>query len=865
MEQYNYLSIDFGTSFCRAAILSQDGPILVPSSSSNRSNDYLFPTVAYVTDNGEIHTCHIAERKRMENPSRFLFEFKLNIGTKKSLFPDCDVTYTNVVTAILKEIKKDAIRISNGRIIENLLLTIPAIYSGNDERLLVMKEAAKLAGFKKTELLSEPEAAAIYYSYVVKNENKETTALIYDLGGGTFDPALIRIKNNGYMLLGSNTTGGSFGAQCGGKFIDAKIFADFKQKTSFTLDPEEKDSIIEIQKFCREDIKHSLSIETSISLPAPPFRKSKYSLARKDLEKMISPLVNRTLNECDELLNKSEVAWSDLDVILLVGGSCSVPYVREKIKRHKELMRANKAKIIYNLTESNKCIDPEFAVCLGGIIHVKDKDKVTYPKYIKNDMKDRYRRNLTAFIRDLNVNDADNADMVIDGTVARYVQTCTQVKKVIQREDLKGYFTEEYITDLNAFVDRCVSNEFHIAIIGTINAGKSTLINALLERDLASTNINPETAALTKFKSAENDYIKVSFYNRTDWQELWDSVERSNAKVFKDEYAELSAKELEHIWIGHDDYLKTFENEKELSVEIKSWTSVSSAKHYFVKEVEIGLKNLDIPKEVVFVDTPGLDDPVQYRSDITRKYIDRGNLVLVCVNAQTLTGIELETIYRVFANTRYNPGKVFVLGTQIDRLSNPLIDSESLKGHWLKFLKDINCYNDKDLANKNVLYVSAFLYSIICKYQVTPDLLTSEEKKVLYTGLIKFDYDIEQLNNSTVLEELKMKTNLLQVKELLLGDPVKKAKTIIVQDITDKYKHLKFKINDSFGEVKLAQEEMITGLNNGIEDIRKKLTEKKKEVELVDEEIKELNDYLQDIKANSVLQVKELVAQLKEV
>ena len=153
MEQYNYISIDFGTSFCRAAILSQNGPILIPSSSSNRPNDYLFPTVAYVTDKGEIHTCHMAERKRMENPSRFLFEFKLNIGTKKSLFPDCDVTYTNIVTAILTEIKKDALKISNGRIIENLLLTIPAIYSRNDERLLVMKDAAKLAGFKKIELL----------------------------------------------------------------------------------------------------------------------------------------------------------------------------------------------------------------------------------------------------------------------------------------------------------------------------------------------------------------------------------------------------------------------------------------------------------------------------------------------------------------------------------------------------------------------------------------------------------------------------------------------------------------------------------------------------------------------------------------
>ena len=81
---------------------------------------------------------------------------------------------------------------------------------------------------------------------------------------------------------------------------------------------------------------------------------------------------------------------------------------------------------------------------------------------------------------------------------------------------------------------------FHIAFVGTIKAGKSTLINALLGRNLASTSVTPETAVLTKFRSSAQDYVKVTFYSSYEWAQLWNSIS-NNADVFKQEYAALNA------------------------------------------------------------------------------------------------------------------------------------------------------------------------------------------------------------------------------------------------------------------------------------------------------------------------------------
>lgn len=239
------------------------------------------------------------------------------------------------------------------------------------------------------------------------------------------------------------------------------------------------------------------------------------------------------------------------------------------------------------------------------------------------------------------------------------------------------------IKRIGALLNGCQDPVFHIAFVGTIKAGKSTLINALLGRNLASTSVTPETAVLTKFRSAEQDYIKVTFYTSDEWGQLWSSIS-NNADIFKQEYAALHADDAKNMWLNHD-VIKQIVSSENIEKEIERWTSSKHVEHYFVKEVEIGLSDFKMPEQIVFVDTPGLDDAVKYRSDVTRAYIDRANAVFACVRSDALTGGELNTLYRIFSNTNNNPEKVFVLGTQWDNLNNPRKKDWKLqKAEWVK-------------------------------------------------------------------------------------------------------------------------------------------------------------------------------------
>ena len=191
---------------------------------------------------------------------------------------------------------------------------------------------------------------------------------------------------------------------------------------------------------------------------------------------------------------------------------------------------------------------------------------------------------------------------------------------------------------------------------------------------------------MTKFRHCEKaNYVRIKFYEQDEWNQLWKSIS-NNADVFKQEYKALNGESEKSKWINHSEIYTEVSNDK-LTEEIERWTSAKHAEHYFVKEVEVGLKNFKMPEQVVFVDTPGLDDAVKYRSDVTRNYIERANAVFACVKSDSLTGPELTTLYRIFANTSYNPEKVFVIGTQWDSLNDPDKDWKKQKAEWIR-----NCF-----------------------------------------------------------------------------------------------------------------------------------------------------------------------------
>ena len=260
-----------------------------------------------------------------------------------------------------------------------------------------------------------------------------------------------------------------------------------------------------------------------------------------------------------------------------------------------------------------------------------------------------------------------------------YTRKVETYRALTMLPEMKGRVAVDLPEKMEHFLRLCREPEFQIAFVGTIKTGKSTLINALLGHNYASMAVTPETAALTKFRSSQQDYVDVTFYSAQEWKRLWDS-RTSAADAFMKEYKELRAESERGKWVGHAPIHKELANE-EIERELAKWSSSRSAVHYFVKEIEVGISSLpaDFPKQVVFVDTPGMSDPVAYRSEITRQYIRNANAVFVCVEAQKLQMEEINTISSVFSFSSHNKSKVHVIATQLDTFNHPKEDWDKKK------------------------------------------------------------------------------------------------------------------------------------------------------------------------------------------
>jgi molecular chaperone DnaK (HSP70) len=359
----NWMSIDFGTSSSAVAIIRNEAPELAPPIESDAVDSKLFPTVVYVDDQEKIWTCRQAEMMGRHDPGRFLREFKQDLCDDRVLF-DSNVTYIQLVAEILKTMKEAAETAMNAPI-ENLTLTIPATYHDNDVKTTVMRQAAGEcgAGFKRIEILKEAQAAAVYYDFIEERTGGRT--LVYDLGGGTFDAVIIEHSETEYRLVGHHT-----GLQVGGKFFTEKILLDYlTQKGIGRRQATDAD-----RQKC-EDIKRQLSYSETL----PLITGESYTLTRFQFEHLISDDLDKTLQSCDALLRETNLQWADLDRVLLIGGSCRIPLVQQKIKERLIGMNATKTRIVWQHTENGRSIDPQSAVALGAAVYAMRKFMIPPP------------------------------------------------------------------------------------------------------------------------------------------------------------------------------------------------------------------------------------------------------------------------------------------------------------------------------------------------------------------------------------------------------------------------------------------------------------------------------------------------------
>lgn len=454
------------------------------------------------------------------------------------------------------------------------------------------------------------------------------------------------------------------------------------------------------------------------------------------------------------------------------------------------------------------------------------------------------------------VANVEHREITWNAKVDKYVHNIERLKCALSTPEFNQVDQEGLIKRLDSFIERCQAPEFHIAFVGTIKAGKSTLINALLGRNLASTSVTPETAVLTKFRHcSKGNYVKVKFYNDAEWATLWESIS-THADVFLDEYKALNGDQEKGNWLNREEQVSFVTNE-ELESEIERWTSSKHVEHYFVKEVEVGLNDFAMPEEVVFVDTPGLDDAVRYRSDVTRNYIDRANAVFACVKSDSLTGQELNTLYRIFSNTSYNPEKVFVIGTQWDGLNDPVENWKLQKAEWIKYLSRQDCYGSAEVAERNITYAAAYIHNLIRDY----DTLEDKQKMALMAFGIKFMVMPDKLE-SEMPRFLEM-ANIAAIERKIKLDIVSKHAEYLYQDIEQSYKDIKNDVQKLLKEVRKTQSEIIEISNKDIKQVQEQQQKAQQELKEIEAYREQLTTTLQLVREDTERRVEELCKQLK--
>lgn len=298
-------------------------------------------------------------------------------------------------------------------------------------------------------------------------------------------------------------------------------------------------------------------------------------------------------------------------------------------------------------------------------------------------------------------------DIVWDLTAKKTERVLRKVKTLACLGKIPGY-TDEISSDVENLINKCKDAEFQIAVVGVMKAGKSFLMNALIGAEIASVEVNPETAALTKFRSANGYYVIVKFHNRVQWEKLKESAKNSK-KTGKDSLVSRlmnpTTVKMESEWVNHEDLHIECRDLAELQETVKKYTSSQAIEHLFVSEAEVGVDRsiFNMPKEVVFVDTPGLKDPVKYRSDITKKYIKKADAVLIALKPGPFTAEGLEIVTTVLDCT--DTDKAYIVGTQKDLNSD--VECEKYVSNWVEHLVDAKRYSDKRKVMNRIILTTA--------------------------------------------------------------------------------------------------------------------------------------------------------------
>jgi molecular chaperone DnaK len=344
------LGIDLGTTNSVMAFLENEEPTIV----MNKRGEHLTPSVVAYTKNSEVLVGKTAKNQAVINADRTIQSIKRRMGTDYRIdIGTKSYTPQEISAKILQKLKEDAEEYF-GEPITKAVITVPAYF--NDNQRQATKDAGKIAGLEVTRIINEPTAAALAYGL---DKSDQQTILVYDLGGGTFDVSILEIDQGVFEVKatsGNNTLGGD-------DFDNAMIqhlLRFYKEHEAIDL----ADDKMAMQKL-REEVekaKIELSERTSVEINIPFISATEegpkhlnYTIKRAEFEEMISEYIDETIRLTESVLVDAGLTASDIDQILLVGGSTRIPLVQSRVKD------------VLN-KEPVKGINPDEVVALGASI-----------------------------------------------------------------------------------------------------------------------------------------------------------------------------------------------------------------------------------------------------------------------------------------------------------------------------------------------------------------------------------------------------------------------------------------------------------------------------------------------------------------
>ena len=367
------IGIDLGTTNSCVSVMEGNEPVVITNAEGRRTT----PSVIAFVEGGEIKVGDPAKRQAVTNPKKTVYSIKRFMGNKFSESkkevgrvpykvvkgdndtPRVDIdgrlyTPQELSAMVLQKMKKTAEEFLDQEVTE-AVVTVPAYF--NDAQRQATKEAGEIAGLKVRRIINEPTAAALAYG--LDKKGKDQTIVVFDFGGGTHDVSILELGDGVFEVL--STDGDT---HLGGDDVDEKIINWLAEEFIADEDMDLRKDPMALQRLKeaaeKAKIELSSSAQTEINLPyvtatASGPKHLVRTLSRSKFEQLIDDLVKRTIKPCETALKAAGISKSDIDEIILVGGSTRIPAVQEAVEQ-------------FFGKKPNKGVNPDEVVAVGAAI-----------------------------------------------------------------------------------------------------------------------------------------------------------------------------------------------------------------------------------------------------------------------------------------------------------------------------------------------------------------------------------------------------------------------------------------------------------------------------------------------------------------